>query len=118
MPLPSSLTSRCTWPSPRVMRIMVNIGEAFLNHAKHGDLLIARQPVEVGRHVEVNADLASLCESLDIPADCGFQSSLVQQRRMEKMRDGADLFRYLIHQVCVFVEARPGGFAKLVLLLQ
>src|SRR5260370_11219543 len=50
----------------RTLRVAVNIGQAFLHHAKNGSLRFTRQPLELVREIEIDVNLAATNKSLDI----------------------------------------------------
>ena len=76
----------------------VHIGERFLHDAEDGDLHLVGKPPEFGGKLEVHINPAALGESFHEPAQRRFQSGLVEQRRMEQVRHGAEFLRQLAHQ--------------------
>jgi hypothetical protein len=57
----------------------MDIGEAFLDHPKHCDFNIAWQAPEIVRAIEIDLDMAALGKALDIPANSGRETCLVEQ---------------------------------------
>ena len=71
--------------------VFVHVGEAFLDNAEDGGLEILREARQVARNLEVRGDFAALREALDVNRQGRLETGLIEQRRMQQMRERADL---------------------------
>ena len=69
----------------RTSRVTVNVGEAFLNHAKYSGLEFGRETLQGRRQVKFDIDTASLREASDKPTNGGQKSDLVEHGRMQQV---------------------------------
>ena len=74
----------------------MNVGQRFLHYAEHNQLQFARQSPEFFRNIEVNHNPTALRRSLHIPADRRRQPCLIEQRRMQQVRNGTGLTHALV----------------------
>ncbi len=49
-------------------RVAMDVGQAFLNETKYGELYIRGDPCEVARNVQVNTEVAALGQTVCVPA--------------------------------------------------
>ena len=78
-------------PSHFASGMPVDIREALLQDAKHRQFDEIRQLRKVRRHFQINVNSAALRETSQVPRNHRLQSDFVQQRRMQKMGDHANL---------------------------
>ena len=86
----------------------MNIGQTFLDDAKEGHFHIAGQSSKVVGNVQVDFQSAALRQSGHEPADGFGQTAFVEQRRMQKVRDGANLFAQLTNQLVALLSGFTG----------
>lgn len=63
----------------------MDVRKAFLYDAEDGDFQIARQPSQIRRQFQSDGDTASLPKSIDVPAESGFQTHFLEQRRVQQV---------------------------------
>src|SRR5215472_7395112 len=80
------------------LRVTVNVREAFLYNSKKSRLQVWREPTQIIGDVEINSDLAPFRETVQVRAQARCKSNFVEQRRVEQMRDGAQLLRKLLYE--------------------
>jgi len=90
----------------------LNVGEAFLNDAEEGDFDGLRQAAEVFGKDKFGFNAAALAETADIFLESGNQAKFIEQRRMEKVGEGANFARHLLEEDAGFFEGVFGGFAE------
>jgi|SRR5208282_379422 len=90
----------------------LNVGEAFLNDAEEGDFDGLRQAAEVLGKDKFGFNAAALAETADIFLESGDQAKFIEQRRMEKVGEGADFAGHLLQKGAGFFEGAFGGFAE------
>ncbi len=78
-------------PCARAHGMPMDVGQALLDDAEQRGLGLGRQAADVGGHVELDLDAAALGEALDVAAERARQAHLVQQRRVEQVRERAQL---------------------------
>src|SRR5882757_4777485 len=76
----------------------MNIGKTFLHRSENGRFRLAREPSKIRREVQIHSNLAPLGEPLYVPAKGRSKSSFVQQRRMQQVRNRADLSTQFLYQ--------------------
>ena len=64
-------------------RVVCDVGETLLDHAKEVGLHLARESPDFARNRQLNLDPASLGETFHIPAQCRNDSEIVQRRRLK-----------------------------------
>ena len=69
----------------------MNIGQALLHHAEDGKLRILGQTRKFLRDFEPGIDFTAFRESFDIPAKRRCETYLIEQRRMQQVRNGTNL---------------------------
>src|SRR5258708_161534 len=89
-------------------RMAMNVGQTFLHNAKEGNFQVTRQATEILGQLQIDIDLAALAESVDIPLQSRFQADLIEQRGMQKMRDGPNLDGELLQQTGVIFQGFCG----------
>src|SRR5208282_2972651 len=77
----------------------LNVGQAFLDDPEEGRLSFLGQPAKSGRNSHLHPDAAPLAESLSVFLYCGGQSQLIEQRRMQQVRECADLAGHVLEHV-------------------
>ncbi len=82
----------------------MNVRQAFLDCAEEGNFHLLGQASEIVGDVESRVNVAALGEAIHVPANCRSKTDLVEQGRMKKMRDCADLFTDLVDHHLVFVD--------------
>jgi len=82
--------------------VPVHVGETLLENAKENEFAVAGWAVHLFGHIAVDLDSATLGETFDEPACGGSDAGLVKQRRVEKVRGGANLLQGSVGQ-CVEV---------------
>jgi hypothetical protein len=75
--------------------VAVNVGEALLHNSKQSDFEVTREPPKIIGQFQVDIDFAPFAEAIDIPLEGGLQTDFVKQRRVQQVRNGADLAREL-----------------------
>ena len=85
----------------------VNIRQAFLQHAEQRQFHVTRQARKILRYFTVHLNPAALRKSLHVPSRRHSQSRLVQQRRMQQIRNSARLRHRLL-------QVRPRAVQQLV----
>ena len=82
-----------------------DVGQRFLNDAKHCRLQFGREPGKIGwLHFERGFDAAALGQSVQVPAQGGDQAHFIEQGRMQKMGQAANLLRGMINQAVGFAD--------------
>src|ERR1700686_2746220 len=89
--------------------MLMYIREAFLQNAKQPELQFPWKPAHLFRRIESNFDPAALSESRHIPRQNAGQAKFFEQRRMQKIRNRADLRQSLIDELRAFVEVSGGA---------
>src|SRR3954451_19840552 len=92
----------------------VDIGQGFLNGAENGNLYVLRHSWEIIQDLQCSLDIAALGKAIHKPLKCGRKPDFIEQRRMQKMRDGANFIADLIHDISVFAQAASTLRAELV----
>ena len=82
----------------------MHIGKALLHYAKEAQLQLSRKPAHLFGHIEANFDPAALAKPRHVPGKNTGQTELLEQWRMEKVRDCADLGERLIDEFRAFLE--------------
>src|SRR5579872_546120 len=86
----------------------MNIGEAFLDDAKQGKLIVAVKTLEGCGEIERYLNTAPCCEPIDVFRQCRLQANLVQKRRIQEMGHRANVFGHLRNEGLNIAE-RQGG---------
>src|ERR1700722_14815782 len=73
----------------------VHVGERFLHDAEDGGFTFAGEASEVRRQLDFDRNVAALGKFLDEPAQRGLQTHFVEQRRMQQVRDGAQVIGHV-----------------------
>jgi hypothetical protein len=68
----------------------MNVGQAFLKHAKNGHFGIGREPFYFLRDVDVDGNAGALSKSGGIPANGGGKAELIEQRWMKQIGESAN----------------------------
>src|SRR5271156_5291894 len=98
-------------------RVAMDIRQGLLNDAKNGQSQIARQTIaEFRGQLCARVDSAALREPVYVPAQRRIETYLVQQRRMQQVRHGADLFGGLLYQKAGLFERLLGSRSEASLL--
>ena len=77
----------------------MNVSERFLHNAKNSGLAFRGQPSQVGIQIQIDADLTPFRKSFHVPANRRRKPRLVEQGRVQQMRDGAQFPGQFFHQV-------------------
>src|SRR4029077_4893747 len=91
------------------IRMLVYIREAFLQDAKQPELQFSWKPAHLFRRIESNLDPAAFRESRHIPRKNAGQAEFLEQRRMQKIRNRADLRQSLIDEFRAFFQVSSGA---------
>src|ERR1700679_3398882 len=77
----------------------MNIGQALLHHAEDGKLRLFGQTRKFLRDFELRFDFTAFGESFDIPTKRGCETYLIEQWRMQQVRNGTNLLtRFRAHR--------------------
>src|SRR5260221_12144524 len=88
----------------------MNVAERLFNQAKEGYLDGLREAAKLWCDFEVHFDLGAFGKTVDDPAGGGDQARFIQQRGMQKLREGANFLETLIDPLGCF---RYGFFVGL-----
>ena len=80
----------------------MNIGEALLHNAENGKLRIFGQTRKVLRDFKLGVDFTAFGKSLDIPTKRRCKTNLIQQGRMQQVRNGTNLLARLRDHRSIF----------------
>ena len=97
----------------RTARMTMNVGQTLLYHTKYRGLEFWREPPQILRNFQSHRNLAPLGKSLDKPTNGRRKTSLVKQRRMQQVRDGAQLLRQLLNQMQAFGAGTSCAMVKI-----
>lgn len=94
--------------------VALDIGETFLDNAEEGQFDGLRETVELGEEEELRVDGAALAEALGVFLQGGDETEIVEERRVEKIREGADFAGHLLSErTSLFEGVRSGLLAGL-----
>src|ERR1700730_788414 len=82
--------------------VAMDIGKTLLHDSENRSFEFSGEASNGGVKTKVNLDFAALGESFDIPAHCGEQAGLVEQRRVQQMRHRAQVPGQLFNQAQAF----------------
>ena len=77
--------------SARAFGVAMDVGERFLENTEEHEFGGARQAAHVIGNIGDQFDAAAFGEAFGVPARGGSEANFVEERRMEKVRDGARL---------------------------
>src|ERR1039458_1919343 len=87
-----------------------HVRQRFLDDTEDRGFDIRLEPTEIGRlKLESNLDPATIRKPFQIPAKSGNQANLVQQRRVQKMRNRANLLDRAVYQFARVSPRLPRG---------
>lgn len=90
----------------------VDIRQALLKNSEDSHLDVPRQPSDVGLNFSIHANAAAFGESLHVPFDGGLQSHLLEHRRIQEIRDGANLADAFVRNPNAFGELIAGALQQ------
>src|SRR3984957_7008484 len=79
----------------RAAGMAVHVGERFLHDAEDGGFAFAGEAAEVRRQLDFDRNVAALGKFFDEPAQRRLQTHFVEQRRMQQVRDGAQVIGHV-----------------------
>src|SRR5215470_14054046 len=92
----------------------VNISKTFLHDAENVSFRLAGERFSLDLAVQRDFDPAPRAEFSQIPLQRHVQPGVIQKRRMEEVRNGANALKDLIDQGTVFGDGSRSPSAKLV----
>ena len=90
----------------------MHVGQAFLQDTEQDKFAISGRPLHGRRDIALDFDSAAAGESFDKPARGGSDAGFIQQRRVQKIRSGANFLQSSIDQtVQIIYQAQKFGTA-------
>jgi hypothetical protein len=90
----------------------LNVGKTLLHDPKESGFGVLGQTGEAGLEIQLNGDAAAFAEPLGIFLDGGNEAELVEERRMQEVRKGANLAGHFFKQAAGFGKGMLRTFAK------
>src|SRR6516162_10173346 len=90
----------------RALGMSRNVCQGFLHDAEQYQFRIGREPLHRRRDVNLDGDAATLHEALDVMTKRQAQSGLVEQWRMEKIENRANVADRLLKHVFELSKGR------------
>ena len=88
----------------------LNIGESFLDDAEESGFDGLRQAIESGQDEKLGIDAAAVGETLRVFLEGGDEAEIIEERRVEEVRESTDFAGDLLREVAGFFEGAKGGF--------
>ena len=79
----------------RAPGMAMHVGEGFLDDAEDGGFTFAGQAAQVRGQFQFHLNVAAFGKFFDEPAQRGAQTHFVEQRRMQQVRDGAQVVGHI-----------------------
>jgi len=90
--------------------VAADVAERFLDDAKQGQFHWLRKTSDFAGDLKIDLNLGAVGKTVDQPAGGGEESRFVEERRMEKLREGANFLEAVVDPLGSF---RNGFFVGL-----